>query len=562
MNGGERRVLILGAGINGAAIARELAASGVSVCLVDTADVASGTTAYSSRLIHGGLRYLEYRELDLVRESLAERTRLLRLAPQFVRPLRLFIPSANRWGGMWRVLGNFLGLGDHSAATRPTAPRGALLVRAGLWLYDRFARDPSLRGHTSHRVGQPGTIVVDPQRYRWLNAYYDAQVMYPERLTLAMLEDARRSASESGTAFDVLTYHRAELHGEQVEVNDERGGSQPVLTFQPAAIVNATGAWVDETLRRLHVDSPRLIGGTKGSHLLTHSAELRAALDGDALYVEAPDGRPVFMLPLGDAVLIGTTDIAYQGNPAEAVAGDEEIDYLIETAGRVLPQAKLTRDDISLHYCGVRPLPHTGEAKRTGAITRRHRLARNDNCLVPLFSVIGGKLTTCRSLAEEAATTVLKAIGQPVRASTREQVFAGGEDYPTCEAKVLGACEQLAASTGFGLEQVERVWQLLGTRSKDVLEELSAGDRRRIADTPLPCSLARWMIEHEWARTLADLVERRLMLLYDQRLSAAGLRQLAEVLVEVGSLQAEDVEAELVAYRQRLRDHFGRELAE
>jgi glycerol-3-phosphate dehydrogenase len=561
MNGGERRVLILGAGINGAAIARELTAGGVSVCVVDTADVASGTTAYSSRLIHGGLRYLEYRELDLVRESLAERTRLLRLAPQFVRPLRLFIPSSNRWGGMWRVLRNMLGLGNASAATRPAAPRGAMLVRIGLWLYDRYARDPSLPKHTSHRVGEQRTVAVDPQCYRWLNAYYDAQVMYPERLTLAMLEDARRSAHERGAAFDVLTYHRAELHGEQVQVFDERGGSDPVLTFQPAAIINATGAWVDETLRRLHVESEPLIGGIKGSHLLTHSAELRAALNGDALYVEAPDGRPVFMLPLGDATLIGTTDIAYHGDPAQAVASDEEIGYLIETAGRVLPQAKLTKDDISLHYCGVRPLPHTGGAKRPGAITRRHGLTRHENCRVPLFSVIGGKITTCRSLAEETAATVLEAIGQPVVGNTREQVFAGGENYPASEADVRRACEQLAAETGFDVAQVERVWELLGTRTKDVLGELSAGGRRSIADTSLPGSLARWMIEHEWARTLADLVERRLMLLYDQQLSVAGLRQLAEVLVEAGALRSADVEVELAAYRRRLKEHFGRDLA-
>ena len=553
-------MLILGAGINGAAVARELALNRVSVCLVDTADVASGTTAYSSRLIHGGLRYLEYRELDLVRESLTERTRLLRLAPQFVRPLRMYIPSADRWGGMWRVLRNFLGRGDVSAATRPAAPRGALLVRIGLWLYDRYARDPSLPRHTSHRVGQPGTIAVDPRRYRWLSAYYDAQVMYPERLTLAMLEDARRSSHEHGIAFDVLTYHRTELRGEQVEVFDQRGGSEPVLTFQPAAIVNATGAWVDETLRRLHVDSRRLIGGIKGSHLLTHSAKLRAALGADALYVEAPDGRPVFMLPLGDAVLIGTTDIAYEADPAEAVASDEEIDYLIETAGRVLPQAKLSRDDISLHYCGVRPLPHTGGAKRPGAITRRGWLDRNENCPIPLFSVIGGKITTARSLAEETAATVLDAIGRPVRGNTREQVFAGGEDYPASEVEVRRVCEQLATTTGFDLEQVERVWRLLGTRSRNVLAELASGDRRCIADTVLPCSLARWMIRHEWARTLGDLVERRLMLLYDQRLKTIGLRQLAEVLVEAGALRSEEVEAELKAYRQRLKEHFGREL--
>ena len=183
MAASDQPVLILGAGINGAAIVRELALNGVSVCLVDTADLAFGATAYASRLIHGGLRYLEYGEFDLVRESLAERTRLLRLAPQFVRPLRLFIPIENRFGGLWRSAERFLFKGGRgNRAARPSRfaeSRGLYLVQMGFRMYDTYARDPELPKHATHRRTQEDAIEVNA-KYHWLCSYYDAQIRFPE----------------------------------------------------------------------------------------------------------------------------------------------------------------------------------------------------------------------------------------------------------------------------------------------------------------------------------------------------------------------------------------------
>ena len=189
-------VLILGAGINGCALARELALNGLSLVVVDTADVAGGTTAYSSRLIHGGLRYLEYGEFDLVRESLAERGRLLRLAPQFVRPLELFVPIRHRLTGLGQSIRRFMGW-DVGAGS--TSDRGLWLVRMGLWMYDLFARDRSLPKHRI--VSIAAGPQVDAHRYRWLAAYYDAQVAFPERLTLALLADACLAAQARGARF-------------------------------------------------------------------------------------------------------------------------------------------------------------------------------------------------------------------------------------------------------------------------------------------------------------------------------------------------------------------------
>ena len=173
-------MVILGAGINGCALARELVLNGVSVWLVDTADIAFGATAYSSRLIHGGLRYLEYGEFDLVRESLAERTRLLRLAPQFVRPLRLFIPVANRFGGIIESARRFL----LRRSGKSSGSRGLWLVRMGLWFYDTYAHDPSLPRHQVHRIDDPCAVSIDDRQFRWLCSYYDAQIAYPERFVL------------------------------------------------------------------------------------------------------------------------------------------------------------------------------------------------------------------------------------------------------------------------------------------------------------------------------------------------------------------------------------------
>ncbi len=176
-------VLILGAGINGAALARELVLNGAPVVLVDTDDLTSGATSASSRLIHGGLRYLEYGEFDLVRESVEERTRLLRLAPHLVRPLELFIPVRTRFGGLTSAVRRLMGKQSHD----PPASRGLWLVRTGLRWYDTYARDPVLPRHKIYRADDPQALAVDSSCYRWQCSYFDAQVPFPERMVVALI---------------------------------------------------------------------------------------------------------------------------------------------------------------------------------------------------------------------------------------------------------------------------------------------------------------------------------------------------------------------------------------
>ena len=548
-------VLILGAGINGCALARELVLNDVGVTLVDTADIASGATAYSSRLIHGGLRYLEYGEFSLVRESLEERTRLLRLAPQFVRPLQLFIPVENRFGGVISSAARFLGLEHWLRPGAAHQPRGAWLVRAGLWFYDTYARDPSLPRRAVHRMGHASTPPVNDSKYIALCSYFDAQVRYPERFTVALVEDARALAAERGVPFDVFCYHAARLDGRQVSI-EPIGETVPSAgpSLEPAAIVNATGAWVDITLRRLHVQAPTLMGGTKGSHFVTHHAGLAQTLAGWGIYAEAPDGRPVFVLPLGDAVLVGTTDEPYAGDPADAVCSTRELDYLLATVNEIFPQFALTAADIELEYSGVRPLPASGDAS-PASVTRRHWMEEHAGAALPIYSIIGGKLTTCRSLAESSAATILGKLGLPVRSTSRERPLPGGEADLDHKQRVA-----LAKSLQLPLETVERLWSLCGSRVAAIFEAVAESDdadwRTPLSGTWLPQGFARWVIEHEWVTRLDDLVERRLMLLYEPQLAEACLRELAGLLVAAGKLSADAIDDEVNRTIARLAEHF------
>ncbi|HWB11412.1 MAG TPA: glycerol-3-phosphate dehydrogenase/oxidase [Pirellulales bacterium] len=556
-------VLILGAGINGAALAREFLLGGVPVVVVDKRDLAHGATAYSSRLIHGGLRYLEYGEFDLVRESLAERTRLLRLAPQFVQPLRLFIPVENRFGGLTGSAMKFLKV---RRAEGSPAHRGLWLVRAGLALYDWQAQDGTLPRHETISPRDPQAPAVDSARYRWLCSYYDAQIRFPERFVVALFDDARRLAAEQGLPFQLLTYHHATRAGTAVAVVPEADGAspsaapKPACTFQPAAIVNATGAWVDLTLQELHVPSSTLMGGTKGSHFVTWQGPLREALRGGGIYAEAADGRPVFILPLGSAVLVGTTDLPFSGDPAEAVASEDELLYLLDAVNRVLPEVRLTRADIDLHYSGVRPLPHV-DATVTAAITRRHWLEEHDYAAVPVFSVIGGKLTTCRSLAESSVLAIRHRLGLgPPSRTSGDRPLPGCQGFPEDRASLEGVWNALAERSGIAAEQARAVWELCGTQAAQILAEIVPADRKIVTGTELPRGFVRWVIANEWVRTLDDLVERRLMLLYCRRLSHKTLRELATLLVEANLLAEDQMDAEVHRTVQRLRSHFGKRL--
>ncbi len=559
----DQPVLILGGGINGCALARELAINGVPVSLVDKADISTGATAGSSRLIHGGLRYLEYGDVRLVRESLAERERLLRLAPQFVQPLALHIPIRQRCGGLLQSLVRFLRL-DAWRGTRwimrcvpKNSVRGLTVVRLGLGLYDWLARSQQLPGHSVLRVGSAHVPMVDPAQYRWVCTYYDAQMLYPERFALALLADAQADADRQGIPFEVLTHHRAEISHRRVRVFKGNDDSQPVRDFRPAAIVNATGAWGDLTLADLKLSSPQLIGGTKGSHILTDQPALRSALGHAGVYAEAADGRLAFILPLADHVLVGTTDIRFHESPDLAIAEESEVLYLVGLVNEVFADVALTREDVFAHYCGVRPLPYVPEGK-TSSIPRGHWVHESAIDALPLYTLIGGKLTTCRAFAEEAADRLFAHLGVQRAASSRDRPVPGSDGAPEFSPMVLAQwCRTCAQETGFTDEQIAALWPMVGTRVGEILSRVDTRDRSSIAGTSIPRSFVDWSIQHEWSTRLNDVVIRRLMLGLHPHLRQSTLADVADRLIAAGHLTTSDRDAVIDACIFELRTRHG-----
>ena len=307
---------------------------------------------------------------------------------------------------------------------------------------------------------------------------------------------------------------------------------------------------------------PQLIGGTKGSHFLTRNRDLREALQSNGVYAEASDGRPVFLLPFGSFSLVGTTDLPVAADPETVTADEEELQYLLQAAHDVFPHIELTRRDIDFHYCGVRPLPKAS-ASQPASVTRRHMLHVSDVPGVPLISIIGGKLTTCRSLAEEAAQLVLERLDMPVQKNSRDRVIPGGDEYPTSRETLVERKTDLASELKLTFAQVDAMWPLCGTRVASMMARDESGHVRddlatNLVDTDLPLAFVRRVMRDEWCRTLNDLVERRLMLLYWPGLTRACLHQLAALMVEQGLLAADQVDAEVARCVDRLKTHFGR----
>jgi glycerol-3-phosphate dehydrogenase len=371
-------VIIIGGGINGAGIARDAAMRGLKVLLIEKGELGCATTSASTRLIHGGLRYLEHFEFGLVRESLREREILLRIAPHLVKPLAITIPIYKQ------------------------SKRGRLTIRAGMILYDLLSSGKSLPRH--QMLSRAKTLEhwpgLNPEGLVGSALYYDAQVEFPERLVVENVRSAREFGAEA------LTHTRVtKLAVEGVEFIGEDGQKQ---FAEASVVINAAGPWIDLVLEHAPVESPKLIGGTKGSHIIVPGFP---GAPENAIYLEArSDGRPIFVIPWNKVFLIGTTDVRFEGDPDQVRCEDWEIDYLLAETNLAVPVAHLTRDNILNTYSGVRPLPVTRD-KDEQSITRRHFIREHPQ-LPNLLSIVGGKLTTYRSLAEECVDLIFQKLGK------------------------------------------------------------------------------------------------------------------------------------------------------
>ena len=489
-------VLVVGGGINGAGIARDLAGRGLKVLLCEQDDLASHTSSASTKLIHGGLRYLEYYEFSLVRKALAERELLLRSAPHIMWPLRFVMP--------------------HDASSKSVRP--VWMVRIGLFLYDHLAKREWLPASTtinlrSHPTGAP----LKPQYSRGF-VYSDGWVDDARLVVLNAVDAAARGAT-------ILTRCRCER---AVRVTDGtstgwRATLQPAggapLQVQARALVNAAGPWTGEFLRdRAQVQSARSLRLVKGSHIV-----VKKLFDHDHAYIfQNPDKRIIFAIPYeGDFTLIGTTDVEINGAPDSARIDADETAYLCAQASRYFAKP-LVPGDVVWAYSGVRPLldDESGDAS---AVTRDYLLEFDENPpaapgapgAAPLLSVWGGKITTFRKLAEEAADQLVQRLGERRPAWTRSALLPGGD-----------------LSSWIGKPQrpdtdIQRFIQVLGQRQPQLPVALLArwarcyGSRVSLllGDTPsgLGAEVApglfeaelHYLYQHEWARSVHDVLWRR-----------------------------------------------------
>jgi len=372
LQGSNFDIAIMGGGINGVAIARQCALAGRRVLLVEQADFASGTTSRATRIIHGGLRYLEHGEIGLVRESLRERERLLKERPHLVRPLDFV-----------------LALPTHGIK------RSALAIRAGLWLYRRAARSHS---SAADRDLSSLESSLDHGLNLSLFPYEDAQCEYPERLVAEWLAEA----AEAGTvvrnytqALEILT-RNGKARG--MRLRDLITNEESEVTAD--WIVNATGPWADEILKSSQLEERDMIGGVRGSHIVLQKF---AGAPTQALYAETVDRRTVFVIPWAGQILVGTTEVPQEESPNRAEPTSQEIEYLLAAVHMLFPQSGIDATQIRYSYAGVRPLPYRPR-ESLSAISRRHFLHHHlEDGAARLITVIGGKLTTAASLARECA---------------------------------------------------------------------------------------------------------------------------------------------------------------
>ncbi|MER8431889.1 glycerol-3-phosphate dehydrogenase/oxidase [Mesorhizobium caraganae] len=512
-------VVVVGGGINGIGVLRELALQGLRVLLVERNDFCSGCSAAPSRMIHGGLRYLENGEFGLVQESLHERDALLANAPHMVRPLPTTIPIRTVFSGLMNGAAGFLGLSETPSS------RGALAIKAGLALYDWTTRKRRLLPRHNFR-GARATLAqwpaLDP-KLRFSATYYDAWISYPERLGIELLRDTARLAPDS------LALNRAEIArvGSTFELNDTTSGERFSVTAK--VIVNATGAWLDSAIARLDAsETPAapLVEGTKGSHLILDNEPLYQALGGHMIFFENADGRVCIMFPYLGKVLVGSTDIRVS-EAGRVRCEPAETDYILAAARLVFPSIPVHADEVVFTYSGIRPLPKSDHAF-TGRISRGHSVHRIAGD-IPQFCMIGGKWTTFRAFAEQAADEVLAELGRERLCGTLTLPIGGGLGFSAHPASLAA---DLAGEFAISDERAPYLVDRYGSGARDIiLFCLGRPDDIRLDDrTETTAAEIVYLIRHEFVTCLSDLVLRRTSLAIAGDISMVSIERIADAL--------------------------------
>ncbi|WP_062211544.1 glycerol-3-phosphate dehydrogenase [Aureimonas sp. AU12] len=464
-------VFVIGGGINGCGIARDAAGRGYSVGLAERNDLGSGTSSWSTKLIHGGLRYLEHYEFRLVREALREREVLWGIAPHIIRPLRFILP--------------------YHSGLRPS-----WLLRTGLFLYDHLGGRKRLEA--TRTVDLTGPLGA-PLKRKFTKGfeYSDARV---DDTRLVVLN--ARDAADKGAAISVrteVTEARREGDGWLVTLKDLASGSSRQVRAR--FLVNAAGPWVDRVIQRAigrnEAQNVRLV---QGSHIV-----MRRLFEHDRAYIfQNADGRIIFAIPYeGDYTLVGTTDRDYEGDPADVAITEDEIAYLLAAAGEYF-ETPLKREDIVWTFSGVRPL-FDDHASKAQEATRDYVLkVEGDLGEAALLNIFGGKITTYRKLAEDALGAIGKSLGPRGGEWTGKRALPGG-DFPldgveTVKARLRALAPDLAETT------VARMIRAYGT---DALKIAASGNLGRDLGHGLHEREVEWMAAKEWARSIDDVLWRR-----------------------------------------------------
>ncbi len=514
-------VCVLGGGINGLSVFRELALQGVDVLLVEKDDYCSGASAALSRMVHGGLRYLENGEFSLVQESLVERDRLLRNAPHYVAPLPTTVPIFDVFSGLANGIVRFLGL------TRRPSRRGAIAIKTGLGIYDFLTRKRALMPKHQFR-GRKATLEKWPAlnpAIRNSATYYDAWVSHPERIGIELLRDGL-SAGSNAKALNYATVEQAGA-GEFL-LRD--GVSGETFSIQPRMVINATGGWIDIANGTLFPEEARpapLVGGTKGSHLIIDNAGLRDMLDGHMIYYENEDGRICILFPYLGKVLVGSTDIRVD-DPGTVRCEADERDYILQSLAFVLPGVKIRPEEIVFQFAGVRPLPASNDSF-TGRIPRDHfcTVLEGQDGGPPVLCMIGGKWTTFRSFGEMAADMALERLGKSRRVDTAERTIGGGRAFPKDGSSWI---RDLAASTGISTDRAALLFERYGTDAADVARFIAAAPDHALPHGGYSVRELIHLIRCEAVEHLDDLLARRTTLAITGELSLAMTEATLDVL--------------------------------
>lgn len=520
-------VIVIGAGINGLGIARDAAERGLRVALVEQEDLCFGVSAWSGRLVHGGLRYLEHGDVPLVRESLKERERLFRLAPHLVKPVRLIMPFYSR------------------------NKRPAWLIRLGMLAYDVLSFDKSVAWHRilSARAVRERFTGMSAAGLSGAALFTDGQVEYAERLCVELAIAAAGAGAVIRTHERVTALVREGDRVVGVRSIDREGREHEI---RASVVVNAAGPWVDRVNGGDEGGpAPRLIGGSKGSHIIVDAFP---GAPTDVVYYESQsDQRLVLVIPWMGRYLIGCTDTLFDQEPDEARAEVDEIDYLLGEANTLMPEAKLTRDDILFTYSGVRPLPYVPGVPEW-KIPRSHIVLDHAKKGQPgLLSIVGGKLTTYRQLAEDATDDVMRLLGRKGGTVSKEVPFPGARaaDLEAFRADFL-------ASAPVDADTAERLLDLYGVRAERVLDLVRREPELAERFDPQSPAIAAELVlavEEEFAVTLADVFARRVLLAFEPGHGRAGVERAALIIGDRLGWDTAEREAQIAEY-ERWLDHL------